>query len=361
MNKNNLSGFVDGLLKSRVSIIEALVIAIVFGVAVSLASNYIFSLFENRYGLMWIVIGLLIILALIYVVRGLTKNFLLRKKYTAACCIDKSKEKNFVDIVLYNFNSGIFDILKSLWRVDREERLKWCCTNIISNSSEVLFSPWQINIIKKGDLKKIKKNYINELIEMATEIVVLRAISDSFVKFYSNENTSVASKKLDLDSFKNIEQENVFIKKVFSLNENFYLNYKGDRKEAVNIVMPGDSKLYKRDGVLYLETSRLILKINFEFPGIKSYESEEFYLFYLKKEFLSVDFYKIHVYLSAEIKRNSIFDFGDWWEVSWLNYIDSEMERVLDYEGFKKRVNFDGLLASIFVMNNMRNISGGGK
>lgn len=347
-------------LSNRVLIIEAIFIAIVFGIAVNILSAFILKYTDELR--QYILIFLIFLVSFIWIWFRIFNSKTETKIINSVIAVEASNKNNFINMVLYDYPQNIFRLISIFFKGESELLQFWQKANIDRSLLDIVISKAYVKQLeRKRDENSKFDDFALKLIRDAAEFQILIELSDSLKKFkelrsdinfyrFENKNISEALKG-------NIVSEKI-LKKI--KNGTMYeQNSNGDISFDPGIIFPEDFKFSRSgEGRFLIETKRIKLEINVNFKGERVFESPEFSLFYLGKDPNFVKIFRISTEINIALKNRSILDFKNWWEADWLDCLSKDLEKRIDFENFKVRVNFDSVLFNLRVALMAKNQGG---
>jgi hypothetical protein len=360
------------LLLTRVAAVEAITLAVSFGLAINLISSVIGERFKDNQ--LWLVFGstVLIILTIFWIWWRVAQKLVSEDYWEGVIGLEPGTS-NFINLIIYPFSQNVYRFIQGLFRVKPDLLEAWKSANAATVSPQVILSSWYGSIKRSArTVESSGSALIKELVTDAAEAYVFIIISDSLVS-YAKKSPMIKLTRMDQSALDSVSKENLILKTISAPNTAlgadaaYSVSGQGDLYQNLQIYIPEGSALFRSDhGGIILKTKRIEIEFTAGFPGVKHYEAPEFALLYLNREPQTVDLFKVVVRTKITVLRKGLTDFKDWWEDRWLDALQDEFRAKIDFGEFKSRVNFDAALFNvrlnlIAASKQTRDTNGGGE
>lgn len=338
-------------LNNRVLIIEAIFVAIVFGVAVNILSTFILKYIDE--GNQKILIVLIFFVSFIWIWFRIFSSKSEIKKIYSVIAVETSNKNSFIKMVLYDYPQNIFRLMSIFFKGEVDLLRDWQGADIDRSATDVVVSKAFVKQLeRKVSAEEKEDDFPLKLIKDAAELQILIEISDS-LKNFKDAQSNIDFYKYGNDDILSTLRGNIVAEKFVRKIKNtsiFEQNSNGDISYNPRIIFPKDFQFSRSlDEKFIIETKRIKMEISVDFKGERVFESPEFSLFYLGKNPDFVKIFRISTELKLTLKNRSILDFDKWWEADWIDFLINDLERRIDFDCFKKRVNIDSVLFGLRV------------
>lgn len=214
MTDKSKTNAIAQLIGTRAAAIEAVVLALTFGLGVNILSSFLVDIFKSTSSFWLLFISLICIVgSVIWLYKRVSSSVCLEQRWEGIIGIEPASKNNFIDLIVYPFSRDIHRLIQATIKGDPELLKSWQESKIMSLSPAVVASRWYGKILAPNKpLPDERSNIATQLIEEASEVIVFYAISDSLARF-SSKLGSASWKYLTINDLLPVIDKNRVLKK----------------------------------------------------------------------------------------------------------------------------------------------------
>lgn len=334
-------------LRNRSSFVEILIIALIIGLTVNLASAYIIEIIKGDNLKIIIISIFLLLIALFYLFSKLFgKN--IKVKNLEAFLVYDSKRNVLIDIPRYTFGSYIFNYINSAFIENKAFKDIWD-RNPLSETfkNDNVDKNKSINIVKEA----AEYFVISRLSIHLTDYFANKKFQSKNLKVYKrNDIPGVLFKNRFLELFSRPMEERAHFTDILESKnaENIVMSggYGEPMYEKFELTLPQKSKIERiNEKIIRIDTQRFILDIKTVFEGYNTVLPTGFLQFHLQNINSGIyrDFmvYKINIVIKVKFKFGRIFLPLGWEYYQWLDTFLNYLEECVSKNEFFDKIGWE--------------------
>lgn len=350
----------SSLLKSRSTLIELVVAAIVLALGVNLLASAIVSKFQTNEKAIVIIGIILTLFSLMAIARRTLATRRIARDIEGFLCF-KRKSPELIPVPRYRYSEDIKHSLSALFAENEAPKKLW-----ENDPRHKESSPSQEQQLHFGE-----KTAADNLIVEATEYFILETLSTHLTDYFNQPNLdSGRTRKLTredlgplvfgnqfLDTFSRpMKERAVFIDRAIrdgKNHQNIVAVYgKGVKFSQFDLVLPGKASVKRiGDGHFLIDAPKFLMNIKVDFLRYGALIPRGFYELYLgESSYIDFQSYTVSISTSIEFKRFSLLTRSGWEYHKWLDSFLDELENSISQEAFFNRIGWETAMTTARVV-----------